>query len=194
MDFNRAFEFVSGYLKNGLDSTLYYHNYDHTMYVIESAMKIAAAEGITDNKELMLLKTAALFHDCGFVNTYNGHEEDGCKIAREYLPKCGYTKTDIETICNIIMSTITPQKPVTLLEKILCDADLFYLGTDSFETTGRKLYQEWKVRDKINSEEEWNNLQIDFLKSHHYHTASAAAACDPGKAAHLSELLRTKNC
>ena len=34
----------------------------------------------------MLLKTAALFHDAGFLENHNKHEEISCKLAKKFLP------------------------------------------------------------------------------------------------------------
>ena len=156
MQFSLAEDFVRGYLKSGLSSSYYYHDYHHTFDVLNSCVKLAEAEKISGNGELKLLKTAALYHDCGFVNTDAGHEEESCRLAKETLPGFGYSADDIETICRIIMKTKVPQKPETHLQKILCDADLDYLGRDDYEQIADKLFREWYEKGKISSEEEWH--------------------------------------
>lgn len=156
-------------LKNGLSATLHYHGYPHTIDVIKNVKYIAEKENIT-NEDISLLKMAALFHDLGFLDTYNGHEAIGCIMARKMLPKYAMTNEDIEEICAMIMATKVPQTPKTLLEKILCDADLLYLGTDDFEKTGSSLFVELKENGKVKTEHEWNQIQVDFLKNHQFHT------------------------
>lgn len=189
MQYKSAEKFITELLQSKLSPLLFYHDYFHTMDVLKACIAIANEEHITDENELTLLKTAALFHDCGFVNAYHQHEEEGCRIAREQLPSFGYTNEQIEKICMLIMATKTPQDPKTLLEKILCDADLSYLGTNEFERQGKKLYKEWKERGKLQTEKEWNELQIKFLQSHHYWTASAVLRLKKKKEEHLKKLI-----
>ncbi len=187
MNFQKAEKFISDLLQSELPGSLFYHNYDHTLDVLNAVIEIASGEQI-NGEDLILLKTAALFHDSGFINVYHGHEEEGCKIARSQLPLFDYTGEQIEKICRLIMATKTPQNPQTHLEKILCDADLYYLGTDSFAETGKKLFMEWQERGKINSEAEWHRMQIEFLESHRYRTQSAIANREKKKAEHLQNL------
>jgi adenylate cyclase len=156
-------------LKNGLSPTLHYHGFPHTIDVINNAKYIAEKEKITQ-EDVHLLKMAALFHDLGFLEAYTGHEAIGCKMAREMLPKYAVPNDDIEEICEMIMTTKVPQSPKTLLEKILCDADLLYLGTDDFDRTGTSLFTELKENGKLETELEWNKLQVEFLKKHKFHT------------------------
>lgn len=156
-------------LENGLSTTLHYHGYPHTIDVIDNVKLIAKEENITE-EDIHLLKMAALFHDLGFLEAYTGHEAVGCKMAKEMLPAYGVSSDDIDEICGMIMATKVPQTPKTLLEEILCDADLLYLGTDNFIETGNTLYLELKENGKLNTEREWNELQVNFLKKHHFHT------------------------
>ena len=137
---------------------------------------------------MVILKTAALFHDCGFVNVYHEHEEEGCRIALERLPAFDYTAEQVEKICELIMATKMPQQPKTTLEKILCDADLSYLGRDDYESTAQKLFEEWNQRGKISSVNEWNKVQIKFLESHHYWTSAGIAKGENKKKEHLKKL------
>ncbi|MEZ4827041.1 MAG: HD domain-containing protein [Bacteroidia bacterium] len=130
-------------LKDELPESLTYHGIHHTMDVLDAAVEIGESEGI-QGEELILLKTAALYHDSGFTKTYQGHEAEGCDIAKEYLPRFGYSSEQIEKICGMIMATRIPQTPCNLLEKILCDADLYYLGRNDFYPVGNSLFQEFQ--------------------------------------------------
>ena len=86
------------------------------------------------------------------------------------------------------MKTKLPQNPVTHLEEILCDADLDHLGREDFDDIGKKLYEEWLATGKHISEKEWNDIQIKFLSTHSYWTASARAKRDQLKLIHLQHL------
>ncbi len=188
MQFEKAKDFVSELLKTKLPEQLYYHSYDHTFDVLNAAAELARQEGISDELELTMLLTAALFHDCGFINVYKNHEEEGCMIARHTLPQFGYSSIQIQIICDIIMKTKYGAQPFTRLEKIMCDADLDYLGRDDYDKISKRLYKELKKLGKIKSDEEWQRLQIQFLQSHRYYTKSAQKKREAKKAEVLRRL------
>lgn len=188
MDYHKAELYIKQLLQTELSPLLTYHDYDHTMDVLEASIELAGAEGITDNEEITLLKTAAVYHDCGYVHAYENHEEESCRIAQSILPECGYNAEQIGLVIAMIMKTKLSEKPSTHLEEILCDADLDYLGGDNFESRGNKLYREWLAYGLIGNEKEWNEKQIRFLEKHRYYTRSAMAKGDEGKMAHLRKL------
>src|ERR1041385_2975288 len=173
MQIEKAEEFVAEFLQSGLSPLLMYHNYSHTHDVMLAAMTIAKEEGVVSENDLALLRTAALFHDCGYVSGYENHEAEGCLLVQKFLPGFGYSGQQINTICSLIMKTKLPSKPETILEKILCDADLDYLGRDDFAVLGAKLYLELHNLKKVKDEKEWDEMQVKFLESHHYWTKSA---------------------
>lgn len=65
--------------------------------------------------ELLLLKTAILFHDLVYLKQYDDNEFIGGTMAADTLPKFNYTYEQIDTIKNIILSTRIPQIYVILL-------------------------------------------------------------------------------
>jgi len=179
---------ITEFLSARLDDRLSYHGLHHTMYVLKVSQEIGAYEKISDH-EMLLLKTAAVLHDSGFIEVYNGHEERGCIIAAEILPKYGYSKVDIEKIQGMIMATKIPQTPHNLLENIIADADLEYLGTDRFDETSATLFEEWKSYEMIASEEAWMNAQINFISKHRYFTDYCKKFRTDNKLANLQKLI-----
>ncbi len=159
-------------LQNKLPKHLSYHSVSHIEDVISAARRIGAAEGLSE-EQLVLLETAALFHDTGFLYGSKDHEEKSCEIAQDYLPKYGYSQSQIDLIKGMIMATKIPQSPKNHFEEILADADLDYLGRDDFFTIGDKLYEELAMFGMISSERDWNILQERFLENHHYFTKTA---------------------
>lgn len=188
MEIEKAEQFILRQLKERLDRTLFYHGIHHTLDVVQASAEIAALEGIIDEESLHLLRTAAFYHDSGFMTTYQGHEEAGCALAREVLPGFGYTKTQIEIICGMIMATKIPQGPRNALEMIICDADLDYLGRDDFEAIAATLFEELKVRDMVEDIPAWDAVQVRFLEAHSYWTASERKRRDAVKRRHLQHL------
>ena len=183
-------ETVLNMLEEKLPKNLYYHNLKHTIDVTTQVEIIGRSEGISDY-EMLMLKTAAIFHDTGFTRTYKDHEEAGCEIAREYLPKYDYTPEQIDFICNLIMKTKLPPKPVTLLEQIICDADLDYLGRADFIPVSGNLYRELRERGAIEDDiNKWNKMQIKFIEGHQYFTNSAKKMRDVNKNNQLEAIRR----
>ncbi len=180
--------FVINLLKDNLPPTYYYHNYKHTLYVIDQALEIGLSEGCTPD-ELELIHTAALWHDTGYIRTYKNHEEESCLLARDYLPGFGYSPEYVEKICSMIMATRIPQLPKNKLEEILADADLEYLGSDNFITKADELFREMQSVNAQLTLDKWNKLQISFLGNHHYFTDFCKQHKEPIKQHHLQQLL-----
>ncbi len=172
MQVEAAGSFILAKLEKELSIHLTYHNVGHTHNVLKSTLAIAASEDIT-GEDLDILSTAALFHDAGFIEKYTGHEEVSCEIAREYLPQFDYSDMHIDKVCELIMATKIPQTPKDHLAEILCDADLYYLGTDDYGIMAERLYPEFLREGIARSKMEWQRQQISFLESHVYFTATA---------------------
>jgi class 3 adenylate cyclase len=173
-------EIVLDKLEKELPGYLYYHNVKHTVDVVTEVELIGWAEGVSD-EEILLLKMAALFHDAGHTIQYDDHEHHGTVLVREMLPKYGYTPDMIDRICKIIMATKLPPKPQTLLEEIICDSDLDYLGRSDFIPVSNTLYKELKEQDKIGSLNDWNKLQVKFISGHQYFTKTARSLREVNK-------------
>jgi uncharacterized protein len=180
-------------LKENLAPFLTYHDWKHTEHVIRMSEYIAHKENMS-KEDVVLIKTAALFHDAGFINSVaDGHEDASILLAQDKLPQFGYTKTEIEIIARMIQATTIPQEPKTKLESILADADLEYLGTDSFERIGTNLYYEIKHTNPNLDITEWNEIQINFLQSHQYHTPYCIQYRNPIKQRNLELLIEQRN-
>jgi predicted metal-dependent HD superfamily phosphohydrolase len=188
MDQRAAEVYILARLRDGLPAHRSYHSYDHTLDVYRTAITIAAAEGV-GGEELDLLKTAALFHDSGFLIQDDEHERASCAIAHEALPAFGYSTGQIDRICGMIMATKIPQEPTDELARILCDADLDYLGRPDFFRIGATLFNEFKHYGVLNTEREWNELQVRFLEKHHYFTRRSKLVREPVKRQHLAAVI-----
>ncbi|WP_312091018.1 HD family phosphohydrolase [Chryseobacterium sp.] len=190
MEYEKIKKDILQKLKEHLPDHLSYHSVVHVKDVINAVEKIAIAEGIS-GEELMLLKTAALFHDTGFLYGAKDHEEKSCDIAAEHLPKYGYKDEQIQKIKGMIMATKIPQSPTNHLEEIMADADLDYLGRDDFFTIGNKLFEELTMFGIVNSERDWNLLQEKFLESHHFFTQTSIQTRNQRKNENL-EIIKSK--
>lgn len=185
--YEKTKQFIIDKLINELPETFYYHSLCHVLDVLAAAEMIGEQEKITDH-QMELLRVAVLFHDSGFIVSSEGHEKIGCDMARETLPGFGYTDKEIDTICGMIMVTKYPHYPTNLLEEIICDADLDYLGREDFFAIGKLLYKELSRTKSISNEQEWNILQEKFLSSHKYFTQTSLQLRNARKAEHLNKI------
>jgi adenylate cyclase len=190
-DYKAASEYILSRLRNELSTDYYYHNVAHTLDVLQATETIAASEGITDEGTLLLLKTAALYHDCGFLEIYPDNETAGARIAADILPEFGYSPEQIETIGRIILATALKASPETIEESIVKDADLDYLGRDDYKLLSLRLKQEWEHQALHKTMPEWYELQISFLTNHRYYTKTALAQREPIKQRQLEETKKT---
>ena len=180
-------------LNSRLPASLTYHNVEHTLNVAKECNILAEEEGITDENTLQQLQIAALYHDTGFLYGRSKHEEKSCVLARKELPGFGVDEKSIDTVCEIILATRVPQLPKNILQQIICDADLAYLGNDDFFYISEQLHREFIAHDIVNSDQEWERSRILFMQSHSYFTTSAKKRHNPKKLFHLNLLINKAN-
>jgi predicted metal-dependent HD superfamily phosphohydrolase len=188
MNYTEVKRQVLSKLKEELSPSLHYHNYEHTLDVLRSVDKLADMEGVNGEK-LVLLQTAALFHDSGYLWAYDDNEPLACSFAKKLLPGFGYGENQIGNICQMIMATSLPQQPADKLAMILCDADLDYIGRDDFFPIARKLYLEWtENHDRVFEAREWYARQFLFFRDHKYFTEAARSLREEKKVRNLGKI------
>jgi ligand-binding sensor domain-containing protein/class 3 adenylate cyclase len=187
INYYKAENHIMKILEKKLSPKLYYHSISHTKDVCRAVERLALLEGVAD-EGLFLLKSAATYHDAGFVESYEKNEPVGARMAGEILPKFGYTNEHIEEIRRLIYVTQIPHKPKNKLEEIICDADLDYLGRDDFHKIADKLRLELREHGKIDSDRKWDEIQVMFLTQHKYFTETAKATRHAKKMQNLAEI------
>lgn len=187
INYRKAEKYILKRLQKELPDNLHYHDINHTKDVCAAVERLALMEGV-EGDDIFLLKTAALYHDAGFIKQYAKNEDIGAALAVEVLPKFGYSFEQIETIKKLISVTKIPHQPTNHLEQIICDADLDYLGGDLFHETADKLKLELMERGIVSSDKEWDELQIKFLEAHRYFTDSAKNLRRANKEKRIAEI------
>ena len=133
-----------------------YHNLSHTSYVLSKAAEIARHYELND-ADFFIVETAAWFHDTGYLNgAQHDHEMRSAAIAEAFLQSKEPDAAIIQQVKDCILATRIPQLPQNLLQQIVCDADLFHLGTDNFRALNKKMKKEAEIhRGKKIEKEEW---------------------------------------
>jgi len=159
-------------LFSSLSNDLTYHNRKHTSDVRAAAKRLGELEKLSE-KEMKLLDIAALFHDIGHVETYEGHEDVSKNFIVSNAECFGLENEDTSLIVSMIEATKLPQNPENHLSMILCDADLDNLGRDDFLDVFEKIFIETQKYGPVLSKHEWCFQTIKMMKNHSYFTLSA---------------------
>src|SRR5512147_2383317 len=97
-DFEAAQRYALERLQRELSPLITYHSLAHTLdEVAPAADQFAVLEGEV-GEDLLLLRTAALYHDIGYVEQHHDHEAGSVRIMTAVLPGFGYGPTQIEVV------------------------------------------------------------------------------------------------
>lgn len=178
----QAKEFVEKQFKDKLSSSYTYHNISHTKDVVAAVEIIAAHEGVTE-KELELLLLAAWFHDMGYINGCEKHEESSVVFLKEFLATQINAVAYQEQVAQLIMTTVYSYEPQNKLEKIIKDADYYHLSKREYVDSCGALRAEWhNLNQKTFSDVEWWQENLNFLTNkHQYYTTFAITNWQPLK-------------
>ncbi|MCX8020874.1 MAG: DUF5706 domain-containing protein [Chitinophagaceae bacterium] len=182
---------VSDLLRNQLSKDIRFHTLEHTQEVVAASQLLADTMNLSSDDRFALL-LAAWFHDTGYVKgTAKDHETYSVQIAEEFIQAKGLDEETKQKVIGCILATRIPQNPTTLLEEILCDADLFHLGTDTFKQKSKLLRAEIEALEHTEyTKKEWRRMNIRFMQNHRYFTPYGQQMLQPVKEKHLAELLK----
>ncbi len=191
----KADRYVFDAIKSAQANKLTYHNYKHTHDVVKACQEIGEGVKLNDSEQ-EVIALAAWFHDLGYIEGYESHEEVSVKQAKAFLVGENYPAEKIEQVVGCIHATKMPQTPTNALEEVLCDADLSSLGQSSYRENSRLLRTELELNEnKTFSNEAWLKEELQLLTTHHFHTRWAHLKYGEGKAKNIvkcqSELSKT---
>ncbi|VXD00151.1 conserved hypothetical protein [Pseudomonas sp. 9AZ] len=168
MNLALATDFVTRQLTQKLPANMIYHSAAHTLKdVLPACLRLAQHYSLTQEQNT-LLATAALFHDLGYLQQYDNNEIIGAQWASQVLPEMGYNSEQIKAIAQLILVTALPQRPISLLEQIICDADLDSLWRQDFLQRSKDLCLELSYHNQYCDNKQWWLSQIKFLQGHQY--------------------------
>ena len=178
-EYELAFKKVEQFLLENLPKHYTYHTIEHIRDVVKQAERIAKKEKV-EKSVIQDIKLAAWLHDVGYIWEPARHEARGAEYATSILTEMKFPKSKISLITGMIMATKIPQSPKNLLEQIICDADLDYLGRDDYALNSNNLLQEIELTKKLKTKE-WFQIQEKFLKSHAYFTPTSQKSRNKSK-------------
>jgi predicted metal-dependent HD superfamily phosphohydrolase len=192
MDYKTLLKKVELYAADSFSHTelekLPYHNQKHTQSVVSYSKHLAHHYQL-DERNYFVVVASAWLHDLGYAIERANHETEGAAAASFFLSNLGVAAADVESVKGCIMATRLPQNPHNLLEEIVCDADLWHLGTSNFGELSRMMRKEKEeVYHKKIDKREWRNETINFFESHKYHTDYARMILEDQKQKNLYKL------
>jgi HD superfamily phosphodiesterase len=166
--------FIYNLLKDKLSELFTYHNFNHTLDVV-NAVKVLAEEENIDKADSEILLIAAWFHDSGYIHGSTNHEDLSMSIATNFLKEKQFPDDYIVKVCSLISVTKYNNTPKNILEQIIRDADYYHFSTDNYFKRCELLRKEWeKTQDKTFTDLEWAKENLKMLsKNHMYNTAYA---------------------
>jgi len=171
----KARGYVKGFLKARKPDWVQFHTFEHARAVVRACKEIGAESRLSD-EDLEVVTLAAWFHDTGYAKSLEGHEEKSIAIARSFLRENGFPEDKIARVAGCIRATRMPQSPKSLVEQVLCDADIAHLATRDFARLSELIRSEVEHRmGRRLAELEWLTMNTDFIAGHRYFTHYAQA-------------------
>jgi predicted metal-dependent HD superfamily phosphohydrolase len=186
--YKRAENFVKDFFQQYSNKTLLFHNFEHTQNVVERTKEISAQYNLTEDEQFILY-IAAWFHDTGHLLVEPvKHEVKSVELMKAFMSKYSVNEEMIRQVSDCILATRMPRNPQNDLQKILCDADTYHLGTKEFKTTNKQLRKEYELRNVPEPPGGWRKAALDFLLSHEYYTDYCKNLLNAGKMENIERL------
>ncbi len=175
-------------LLNHLPEGFSYHNLAHTEQVVNGVREIGLASSLSE-EDIHTLVLAAWFHDLGYVESYDDHEEVGVKMAKTFFSKFEIPQERMQAICDLIEATKLEQEPRNLLEMVIKDADLYNLTTPDALFNAQLIREEGeRFRNEVFSDKKWNKMNLLFLENHSYYTDYGRDVLEKAKQKNIKKL------
>jgi predicted metal-dependent HD superfamily phosphohydrolase len=186
--YKKAENFIKDFFQQYSNKTLLFHNFEHTQSVVERSKEITAQYNLNE-EEQFIVYIAAWFHDTGhlLVDPVN-HEMKSVELMKTFITKYTNDEELIRKISDCILATRMPRNPQDELQKILCDADTYHLGTKEFKSTNKQLRKEYELRNIPEPEGGWRKASYDFMMAHEYYTDYCKNLLTAGKMENIERL------
>lgn len=190
-----AENYLSALMSEKLPESILFHNFHHALQVKKYAETISGHAALTA-EDLDILRICALFHDAGYVSSYENHIEESIKIASAFLSEHDIDRQTIDHISGIIVANKFPQQPGDKIAEVLCDADMMFIASESGFEQFDLLYDETAMQSPDHARRSaFEKGYIAFLAEHAYFTEYGKTILQPAKEAfsrRLSERLKRR--
>jgi HD superfamily phosphodiesterase len=180
--------YLSALLAEKLPENIIFHDFNHAMQVKKYAEEIGEKAGLSSD-EMNILRISALFHDAGFVNSYDKHHEESIAIASSFLAEHDVDPRSIGQVAEVIRACKMPQDPKDEIAAVLCDAEMMYIASESALEQMDLLFDETAMASlKPGKRSSLEKGYIDFLAAHTYFTEYGKTILQPAKEAAVKRI------
>lgn len=192
MDYNNLYkkieQHVTGLYQKFNNPKLVYHSLNHTKGVVSRVKEIAAHYNLNE-RDLLVVYTAAWFHDTGYLLTEPAeHEAKSAELMKEFMEPQVEDTDLLPEITECIMATRMSNQPNNLLQQILCDADTYHFGTKDFNKSNQMVFEEHVLRTGNQSKKDWDENTVEVLSNHQFYTAYAKDLLNDRKKKNVKKL------
>jgi len=166
-------EYVFNKLENELPENLYFHNIKHAMNVSSTVELIGRAENLND-EEMLIIRTAAVFLNSGFLTDYRRHEDYRCEFASDILPLFKYSESITLKVCHLLGVSFDKMKPASKLEKIMFDSYYDFLGKVDLQGAALALFREQNEYGIAENKKQWIENFISLVEKYEFYTLTAS--------------------
>lgn len=186
---DKAKNYVEILFKDKLSSVYFYHNFIHTAYTVNKAEEIMKNTPVPEEDQEKVL-VALWFHDTGYIECAQNHEERSAEIMKSFLHQENYPENYINDVEKLILATKIAYEPQNLLEKIVKDADFSHFAGHDYNDISDALRKEWELTNvRCFSNDEWNAGNLDMLKNKHtFYTDYAKENWEPLKKKNIRKI------
>lgn len=186
---HKAKNYVEILFKDKLSSVYFYHNFIHTAYTVNKAEEIMRNTPVSEDDQEKVL-VALWFHDTGYIECAQNHEERSVEIMKAFLHQENYPEDYIADVEKLILATKIHYEPQNLLEKIVKDADFSHFAGHDYNDISDALRKEWELTNvRCFSNDEWNAGNLDMLKNKHtFYTDYAKENWEPLKKKNIKKI------
>lgn len=190
----KAEGFVFALCKDKLSPDYIYHNFNHTLRVVNNVKTLIKEEEVNEEDAEMLI-VAAIFHDAGYIDGATDHEDRGAGIAKNFLIENDYPADKADKVAGLIKMTKLGSEPQTHLDKVIRDADCAHFADKNFAALSGLLREEWKLtEDKCFSDLEWALANRRMLmQEHRFFTDYGKTTLQPLKEENIANLQEVIN-
>lgn len=189
----KAEQTVTNLLTNSLGPEFLFHNLRHTQRVVAGTKEIIETMDFSDEQKETLL-IAAWFHDVGYTQGVEDHEESSCEIVEEFLKNQDQTEDYVRGVLSCIRATKHMHEPTSDAERVIRDADSAHLAQKDYLGVAEILRQELSLLGLASySLKEWRKKNIEMFRTEHrFYTKYAQENWQEGKDKNLKRLVKSK--
>lgn len=177
--------------KDTLSKQYTYHNFNHTLGVVNALRELISAENLNEEQTETLL-LAGWFHDLGYLKNCQDHETHGSAMAQTFLTDNGYPEEKIKEVVRLIQATNLKHEPTDLLESCIKDADFAHFADRNYLDISLLLKKEVELNCNSSlTDLEWQQRNKEvMMDQHRYYTEYAQRKWHPEKIKNLLKVLQ----